>query len=126
MKIRFKYLAVITAIGMWVNAVLFLLFPAFSMSLLGRELNAAGLMNTRLSGAIAFSLALVLYLLRDLPASREQRWLKICMLLQFLLVLLIDLHGLLTGAINQVGWVIFVADALLASAWFLTIIHRYD
>ncbi len=118
---KFKSIASITAILTFINAILFLALPALTMSMFGRSLSTTGLMNTRISGACALGLSLVLWQLRDLPPSRMQSAISKSLLLTMIVLVVIDLHGILTGAVNQLGWIIFITDILIV-AGFLSVV----
>lgn len=119
---KFKGIVIITALGILVNALLFLLFPVYSMTILGRTLNGAGIMNTRISGACALALSLWLWQSRNMSSSLEQKKVAGVFLILFILMVAIDIHGLLTGAINQVGWVMTAVDLLLGCAFLFLVI----
>jgi uncharacterized membrane protein len=118
---KFKTIASISAILILANAIPFLLAPGFSMSLLGRSLSDTGIMNTRIAGASALGLSLILWQLRNIPPSRIQTAISRSLLATYLVLLVIDLHGILSGAVNQVGWIIFIADLLLAAGFMSSI-----
>jgi hypothetical protein len=118
---KFKSIASLTAILTFINAILFLALPALTMSMFGRSLSTTGLMNTRISGACALGLSLVLWQLRDLPPSRMQTAISKSLLLTMIVLVVIDLHGILTGAVNQLGWIIFITDILIV-AGFLSVV----
>lgn len=118
---KYKSIASITAILTFINAILFLALPALTMSMFGRSLSTTGLMNTRISGACALGLSLVLWQLRDLPPSRMQTAISKSLLLTMIVLVVIDLHGILTGAVNQLGWIIFITDILIV-AGFLSVV----
>jgi hypothetical protein len=118
---KFKNIASITAILTFINAILFLLLPVLTMSMFGRTLSTTGIMNTRIAGACALGLGLILWQLRDIPASRIQTVISQSLLVTLLALVIIDLHGILTGAVNQVGWIIFIADFLMAAGFMSSI-----
>ncbi|OGN74442.1 MAG: hypothetical protein A2X25_06030 [Chloroflexi bacterium GWB2_49_20] len=118
---KYKSIASITAILTFINAILFLALPALTMSMFGRTLSTTGIMNTRISGACALGLSLVLWQLKDLPPSRMQTAISKSLLLTMIVLVIIDLHGILTGAVNQFGWIIFFVDILMV-AGFLSVV----
>jgi hypothetical protein len=118
---KFKSIASLSAVLILINAILFMVFPEFSMSILGRSLSPAGIMNTRISGACALGLSLILWQLRNTSSGHTQRVISRSLLVTYILLLAIDLHGIATGAVNQVGWVIFIADILLAAGFVTSI-----
>lgn len=104
----------IAAILTFINASFFLVAPVFSLSLLGRETNPAGIMNTRISGACALGLAVITWLAKDTQSPEVRRLVSYGMLSTFSILIVIDLHGIMTSAINELGWLIFMADLFLS------------
>lgn len=98
-----------------------MLAPVFSLSLLGRDTNLTGIMNTRISGACAIGLAVIAWLARDIKYPEVRRLVSYGMLTTFCLLVVIDLNGIMTGAINKLGWLIFFADLFLALGFILSI-----
>jgi len=121
---KFKAIASITALGILVNALMFLVIPVFSMSLLGRTLNEAGIMNTRISGACALVLSVWLWQSRNFSNPVDQKRVANVFLLLFILMVAIDLHGLYTGAINEMGWLMTGVDFLLGCAFLYLVIKK--
>lgn len=78
-------------------------------------------MNTRISGVCAFGLGLILWQSRDIPRSPIQLTISKSLLITFLILIVIDIHGVLTGAINKIGWIIFFVDSLMAIAFWFSI-----
>ena len=119
---KFKIVISITAILSFLNGVFFILAPAFSLSILGRETNPTGIMNTRFFGACALGLAIIGWLARDTKYPEVQRLVSIGMLTSLFILAVIDLNGILTGAMNSLGWVLFLADLSLSVGFFLSIL----
>ena len=120
---KFKTITTLAALLTCLNAVFFLFFPEYSLSLLGRTTNLVGVMNTRLAGACAFGLCVWTWSVRNTKVWEVKRTVYIGNLTTFGVLLLVDLHGLLLGAINEVGWLIFFFDGLIFLG-FLTSIFR--
>lgn len=118
---KFKSIATVAAILTFINAVFFLLAPVFSLGLLGRETNLTGILNTRISGADALGLALLAWLARDSKYPEVQRLVSFVLLVTFGVLALVDLNGILTEAVNELGWLIFVADLCLALGFSVSI-----
>jgi len=118
---NFKSITSITAVLTFFNAILFLVIPGITMSNLGGNLTSTGIMNTRFAGACALGLSLVLWQVRDIPPSLMQTTISRIMLLVMLILVVVDLDGILTGSVNQRGWIIFVTD-LLVAAGFIKVI----
>lgn len=119
---RYKTITTIAAILSAINAVFFLLAPALSLSILGRTTNMTGMMNTRIAGAVALGLSMMTWLARDFTIPEVQRVVAIGNLTAFGILVFVDLHGVLTGAINGLGWPIFLADSFLAVGFLLFLI----
>jgi len=81
-----------------------------------------GMMNTRIAGAVALGLSMMTWLARDFTIPEVQRVVAIGNLTAFGILVFVDLHGVLTGAINGLGWSIFLADSFLAVGFFLFLI----
>ncbi len=118
---KYKTITSTAAILSFMNGILFLLLPAFSLSILGRDTNLTGILNTRISGACALGLAVIAWLARDVHYPEVRRLVTYGLLTTFCLLVVVDLHGILTGAINYLGWLIFIADFLLALGFILSI-----
>ena len=118
---KFKTIATAAAVLTFINAVFFLFAPVFSLGLLGRDTNLTGIMNTRISGACALGLAVLAWLIRDIKYTEVQRLVSYAMLITFCLLVVIDLNGIMNGAINELGWTIFIADLCLALGFSVSI-----
>ncbi len=118
---KFKTVASIAAILSFINGSFFLLAPVFSLSLLGRDTNLTGIMNTRFSGACAIGLAVIVWLAKDIKYPEVRRLMTYGMLTTFSLLVVIDINGIMTGAINNLGWLLFFADLYLLLGFVLSI-----
>lgn len=118
---KYKTVTSVAAILSFLNGVLFILVPAFSLSLLGRDTNLTGIMNTRFFGACALGLAVITWLARDIQYPEVRRLVTYGMLTSLSLLAVIDLNGIITGAINKLGWLMFLADLFLAIGFILSI-----
>lgn len=118
-----KYKTIISAAAIlsFLNGIFFLIVPVFSLSILGRETNLTGIMNTRISGACALGLAVIAWLARDVQYPEVRRLVTYGMLTTFCILVVVDLQGVLTSAINHLGWLIFIADLFLALGFVLSI-----
>ena len=119
---KYKTVASIAAILSFLNAALFILAPVFSLSLLGRESNITGIMNTRFFGACALGLAVITWLARDTKYPEVRNMVSYGMLATLFLLAAIDLNGIITGAMNNLGWLLFIADFILSIGFLLSII----
>ena len=118
---RFKTIATIAGILTFVNAIFFLLAPVFSVRLLGHETNPTGIMITRISGACALGLSVMTWLARDTQVQQARRLVSYGMLTALGVLVVIDLAGILSGAVNGMGWLIFFADLFLSTGFLLSI-----
>jgi len=118
---KYKTVAALAAILSFINGSFFLIAPVFSLSLLGRDTNLTGIMNTRISGGCAIGLAVIVWLAKDIKYPEVRRLVTYGMLTTFFLMVMIDINGLVTGAINNLGWLIFFADLLLLLGFVLSI-----
>jgi hypothetical protein len=118
---KYKTITSIAAILTVINASFFLIAPVFSLSLLGRETNLTGIMNTRISGACALGLGVITWLAKDIEYPEVRRLVSYGMLTTLCILVVIDFNGIMTGAINNVGWLIFLADLFLSLGFILSI-----
>jgi hypothetical protein len=118
---KYKTVTSIAAILSLLNAVFFVLAPVFSLSLLGRDTNLTGIMNTRFFGACALGLAVITWLARDAQYPEVRRLVSLGMLITLGLLAVIDLNGIITGAMNNLGWLLFFADFSLSLGFLLSI-----
>jgi len=118
---KYKTITSIAAILSIINAFFYIFSPVFSLSLLGQETNLAGIMNTRISGACALGLGIMTWLAKDIEYQDVRRLVSYGLLTTFCILVVIDLNGLITGAINKLGWLIFLADLFLSLGFILSI-----
>lgn len=118
---KYKTVTSVAAILSFLNGLFFILAPVFSLSLLGRDTNLTGIMNTRFFGACALGLAVITWLARDIQYPEVRRLVTYGMLTSLSLLAVIDLNGIMTGAINKLGWLMFLADLFLAIGFILSI-----
>jgi hypothetical protein len=117
----YKTVTATAAILSFFNGVLFLLAPVFSLSLLGRDTNLTGIMNTRNFGACALGLAVIAWLAKDVQYPEVRRLVSYGMLITLGILVVIDLNGLINGAMNHLGWLLFGADLILSLGFVLSI-----
>jgi hypothetical protein len=118
---NYKTLTSLTAILTFINASFFLLVPVFSLALLGRTTDPMGILSTRISGACALGLGVVTWLARNFRIPEVQRLVAIGNLTTLGILVLVDLQGLIMGAIGNLGWLIFSADLLLFIGFVIAI-----
>jgi len=118
---KYKTITSVAAILTIINASLFIFAPVFSLSLLGRETNLTGIMNTRISGACALGLGIMTWLAKDIQYPEVRRLVSYGMLTTLCILVVIDLNGILTGAINKLGWLIFFIDLFLSLGFISSI-----
>jgi hypothetical protein len=118
---KYKTITSIAAILTFINAILFLFAPVFSLALLGRETNLTGIMNTRIAGACALGLGVMTWLAKDIQYPDVRRLVLYGMLTTLCILVVIDLNGVTTGAVNKVGWLIFLADLFLSLGFILSV-----
>ena len=118
---KYKTVAMIAAILSFLNAAFFILAPVLTLSLLGRDTNLTGIMNTRLFGACALGLAVITWLARDTKYPDVRTWVSYGMAITLGLLAVIDLNGIINGAMNYLGWIMFVADFSLSLGFILSI-----
>ena len=119
---KFKTIATISALLTFLNAVFFLLLPEFSLSLLGRNTNLIGIMNTRISGACALGLSTLTWSARNTKSLEVQKIVYIGNMTTFCILIIIDFHGAVINAINELGWLIFLIDLLIFLGFVLSVL----
>ncbi|MBL6960790.1 MAG: hypothetical protein ISR59_06745 [Anaerolineales bacterium] len=110
---RFKTIATTASILTFINAILFLIIPVLSLSILGRSTNHVGIMITRISGACALGLGFITWSSRKTKSREVQMLVTNGNLTVFGILLIIDFYGVFTSAINKLGWLIFLADLII-------------
>ena len=123
--VNYKTLNTFTAIGSFINSVFFILAPVFSLTLMGRTAAPIGLMNTRLAGACALGFCVVTWKTRNTNDPEIQKIIALGNLIMLGVLVFVDLHGILTGAINFVGYAFLAADSFLSVGYanFLIKMH---
>lgn len=121
----YKTLNTITAVGTLMNGVFYLIIPGFSLFLLGQSTNPIGLMNTRVAGACALGLCVINWTSRNVIEKNFQRMIAGGNLLMFALLVFVEIHGTLEGAINWVGWAFLLADSSLGLGYTIFLIRSY-
>jgi len=118
---KYKTVTSIAAILSFLNGAFFILAPVYTLSLLGRDTNPTGIMNTRFFGACALGLAVITWLARDIKYPEVRRLVSYGMLTTLCILTAIDLNGIMTSAMNNLGWIMFIADLLLSLGFLLSI-----
>jgi hypothetical protein len=118
---RYKIVTSTAAILSFFNGIFFLIAPVFSLSLLGRATNPTGIVSTRFFGASALGLAVILWFAREIKYPEVQRLVSFGMLTTLVILVVIDLNGLISGAMNQLGWLLFLADLSLSIGYIFSI-----
>ncbi len=110
---KYKTIATISSLLTFLNAISFLFFPEYSLSILGRTTNLIGIMNTRLSGACALGLSVLTWSARNSRKQDVQRIVYVGNITTFGILIFIDVIGVLENAVNEIGWLIFFVDLLI-------------
>ncbi len=111
MELR-KFLTIKALISI-IFGLLFLLFPAFSMSIFGVSLDAVGVMVTRYFGVVILGIGLICAFYR----SKDFRALVDLLLALFItgtLGFIVALSAQLSGLLNFLGWLVVLIWLLLA------------
>ena len=111
MELR-RFLTIKALIGI-IFGLLFLLFPAFTMSLFGVSLDAVGVIMTRYFGVAMLGIGLVCFFYR----VKDFRVLSDLLLALFItdtLGFIVALSAQLTGLLNFLGWLVVLIWLLLA------------
>ncbi len=103
MKIKgmFIYCAVFLALF----GILFVVIPAFSLSLFAITLDSAGLMMVRLFGAALLGLAVISWMVRDETPSKARHAVILGQCLESAIAFVILVIGILSGVGNVLGWI---------------------
>lgn len=125
MKPSFKFLNTITAGGSLVNSLLYLVLPGFSLSLLGQSSNQIGEMNTQVAGACALGMCVINWLSRDMVEKKVQQIIALGNLTMFLALVLVEVQGLVGGAMNWLGWPFVLVDSMLGLGYAFFLFRSY-
>lgn len=120
-SMKFKTITTVSAILTILNAISFLFFPEYSLSLLGRTTNLVGIMNTRIAGACALGLGIWTWSARNTKLQEVRRTVYIGNITTFGILIFVDLNGILESAINEIGWLIFFIDFLIFGGFITSI-----
>lgn len=111
---NYKNLNTITAFLSMINSLFYLLAPVFSLVLMSRSTNPVGLLNTRMAGACALGIAVITWQSRNITERTFQNIVCAGNLAMFIALVTVEIHGILSGAFNWVGYLFVTADSLLA------------
>jgi len=117
---RYKSIATAASILTFINAIAFLFFTDLSLSLLGRSTNLVGIMNTRIAGACALGIGFMTWSSRNTKTGEVQKLVINGNLTVFGALIIIDFYGIFIGAINELGWLIFLADLLIFCGFIIS------
>ena len=122
---KIKPLLTITAILSSINGFLYLLVPEWSLSLIGTETNAVGILNTRYFGAAALGMAAMAWFGREISSWQHQRVIILGLLITLSLSAIAGFEGTLTGDYNFWGWSMVGADALLSAGFLFALVIKH-
>ena len=103
MKIKSWF--IYSAIFLALFGILFVVIPAFSLSLFAITLDAAGLMMVRLFGAALLGLAVISWMVRDETPSKARHAVILGQCLESAIAFVILVIGILSGVGNVLGWI---------------------
>ena len=103
MKIKSWF--IYSAIFLALFGILFVVIPAFSLSLFAITLDAAGLMMVRLFGAALLGLAVISWMVRDETPSKARHAGILGQCLESAIAFVILVIGILSGVGNVLGWI---------------------
>lgn len=115
--LNFKNLNTITAALSLINSTFYLVFPVFSLMLLGQNTTPIGTLNTRVAGACALGMCLITWMSREVTEKHFQQIVITGNMVMLTVLAAIEIHGTLTGTLNWIGWLFIAADTLLASGY---------
>jgi hypothetical protein len=115
--LNFKNLNTVTAALSLINGVFYLVFPVFSLMLLGQSAMPIGILNTRVAGACALGMCLITWLSREVTEKQFQRIVIAGNLIMLTILAVIEILGTLVGTLNWIGWLFIAADSLLATGY---------
>lgn len=119
-----KILFSITAILSFINGFFFVFLPLISLLLLGQPVSEALVMNTRISGACALGLSIITWLARDSQDPKILKMVAIGNLVTLGMLVIVDAHGIMRGAINWLGWLFFLGDLILSLFFILLLVRK--
>ena len=115
--LNFKNLNTVTAALSLINSIFYLVFPVFSLMMLGQSAMPIGILNTRIAGACALGMCLITWLSREVTEKHFQRIVITGNMVMLAVLAAIEIHGTLTGTLNWIGWLFITADSLLATGY---------
>ena len=111
---KLKLLFTITAVLSWINGILFIFFPRLSVTLLGGQLGAAGMINALYHGVFAFGWGILLWVARTFKNEEDQRAVAFSIGATLILSSLAGLYGFFSHTYNAFIWSFISIDAILA------------
>lgn len=115
--LNFRNLNTVTAALSLINGVFYLVFPVFSLMLLGQSAMPIGILNTRVAGACALGMCLITWLSREVTVKQFQRIVITGNIVMLIILAVIEILGTLAGTLNWIGWLFIAADSLLATGY---------
>lgn len=117
---NYKTLNIVTAFLSMVNSLFYLVWPAISLEIMSRTTNPVGLLNTRMAGACALGIAVITWMSRNIKETSFQHIISAGNMAMFAALVIVEIHGIWSGAFNWIGWLFVTADSSLGAAytWF--------
>ena len=104
----------VTAILSIINGVAYLVFPNFSVGVLGIRPDGYGLHNTRYYGACAIGYGILLWLIRDTESKKVTRAVLLSILVILGISSILGIIGVIDGVTNQYGLLLVTTDLFLS------------
>ena len=120
LTMKYKTIATAASILTFINAIFFLFLPDMSLSFLGRSTNLVGIMSTRISGACALGISYITWSSRNTKTLEVQKIVTNGNLIMFGILILVDLYGVVWNVINDLGWLILLADLLIFYSFIMS------
>ncbi|MCB2179546.1 hypothetical protein KQH54_00320 [bacterium] len=114
---NYKTLNMVTAFLSMINSLFYLLAPILSLEIMSRTTNPVGLLNTRMAGACALGIAIITWMSRNVKDTAFQHIISAGNMAMFAALVVVELHGIWSGAFNWIGWLFVIADSSLGVAY---------
>jgi hypothetical protein len=122
--VRLKTLLTITTAISLLNGFSYLLAPSLTMTSIGLSTNVAAELMARYFGASTIGIAVLSWMARSLVQTGARRTIVITLFVSFMLYMIVDLIGLLTGVMNLLGLTFVAADFVLGLGYGYFLIAR--
>jgi hypothetical protein len=111
--VKLKTLLTVTTVISLLNGFSYLFTPSLTMTSIGLATNVAAELMARYFGASTIGISVLSWMGRGLIETSARRSIVTTLFVSFVLYMIVDLIGLLTGVMNLLGLTFVVADFVL-------------